>query len=631
MIFKNKTTPVFIVAAFAVFLATFNETFMNVALSQMCEQLNVGFSTIQWLVTAYMLGAAIMVPVSAFMFRKVPTKTLFLCIIGCFVVGSLLGGLAGNNFLLVLLARIIQAIGSGMLVPVAMNIVLIIAPKQKLGSYMGVMGAMTTLGPSLSVILAGLLLTVSDFHILFWVFGALCLLCFILGAIFVGNVAKLDKPKLDILSVILISFALIGILFAISFVFSMWYIALIAFAVGIISLIWFVLRQKKLPDPLINLQPLKVKTFSISVVLNLLALIMVFAFNVILPQYLQSVTGVDALTASLTLFPAIFLCCIISPIAGKIYDKHGAKWLLIAGFGLMAIFAAMLALFISSPSIVLLGALYVPVIVGSAFIIGPVQSYGLSSLAPQQNPHGVTIFSTGFQIAGCIGASFFASAYAGMIADSADFVTASNNSFLITGMIIAGVAVVGLILSMILYSMRKKSNATQVQPREEKDISSVRDIMKQDIFSISQDATILDTLKFFVEKNISGCPIVDADNNLVGFISDGDIIRYLSTNHSVIKGIYTFEATDSEKNEFDNKLAELLKLNIQDVASKDAFWVDINDDLGEVCRVMAEMRKKKVPVLDNGKMVGIITRNDITRLAIEYSIKMANSTNIETA
>ncbi|MBQ8761924.1 MAG: MFS transporter [Clostridia bacterium] len=455
---KNKTIPVFIVAAFAVFLATFNETFMNVALADMCASLGVGFSTIQWLVTAYMLGAAIMVPVSAFMFRKVPTKILFLCTVGCFIVGSLLGALAGNNFILVLVARIIQAIGSGMLIPVAMNIVLIIAPKEKLGSYMGIMGAMTTLGPSLSVIIAGLLLTISDFHILFWVFGALCLICFILGAIFVGNVAKLSKPKLDVLSVILISIALIGILFAISFVFSMWYIALIALALGVLALVWFVLRQRKLPDPLINIEPLKVKAFSISVILNMLALIMVFAFNVILPQYLQSVTGVDALTASLTLFPAIFLCCVISPIAGKIYDKHGAKWLLIIGFALMAIFAVLLALFISSPSLVLLGALYVPVIVGSAFIIGPVQSYGLSSLKPEQNPHGVTIFSTGFQIAGCIGASLFASAYAAIIGNSANFAQASNTSFLIIGLIIAGVAVLGLVLSLILNHLKRKEN-----------------------------------------------------------------------------------------------------------------------------------------------------------------------------
>ena len=490
---KNKSVLTFIVAAFAVFLATFNETFMNVALSDMCIQLDVGFSTIQWLVTAYMLGAAIMVPISAFMYRKIPTKILFLSTVGCFLIGSLLGGLAGDNFILVLVARIIQAIGSGMLIPVSMNIVLEIAPREKLGSYMGIMGAMTTLGPSLSVIIAGLLLTVADFHILFWVFGALCLICFILGAFWVGNIAKLTKPKLDILSVILISIALIGILFAISYVFILWYGALIVFALGIASLIWFVLRQKKLPDPLINLEPLKNKAFSIAVILNMLGLIIVFAFNVLLPQYLQAETGAQALYASLTLFPAIFLSCIIAPIAGRIYDKYGAKWLLIIGFIMMALFAVLLAFFIASPSLVLIGALYVPVIIGSALIIGPVQSYGLSSLKPEQNPHGVTIFSTGFQIAGCIGASLFANIYASMAINGA------TNSFLIVALIIAGVSVLGLVLSIILNHLKKKELAKQ--PENAEIIQETKEKTVEEHQQENKEETESETTETLTEQN----------------------------------------------------------------------------------------------------------------------------------
>ena len=623
---KNKTIGVFIVAAFAVFLATFNETFMNVALADMCKSLNVGFSTIQWLVTAYMLGAAIMVPVASFLYRKIPTKPLFLIIMSFFIIGSLLGGLAGNNFILVLLARVIQAIGSGMLIPVAMNIVLDIAPREKLGLYMGTMGAMTTLGPSLSVIVAGLLLTASSFHILFWVFGGLCLLCFALGAVFVGNVANLSKPKLDILSVVLITIALVGILFAISFVFTTWYIAVATFVVGILALVLFILRQGKLKEPLINLKPLKVKAFSIAVILNMLGLIIVFAFNVLLPQYLQTVTGTEALFASLTLFPAIFLSCIVAPIAGKIYDKFGAKWLLVIGFLMMAIFAVLLACFIATPSLVLIGAMYVPVIIGSALVIGPVQSYGLSSLKPQDNPHGVTIFSTGFQIAGCIGASLFASIYASIIATNKDFVAGSNTSFLIVGLIIAGVALLGVVLSVILNILKKKEiKAQKTEVVADDKVKGIRGLMKTDVYTISNSATILDVMNFFIEKQISGCPIVDENNMFVGFISDGDIIRYLAKNHSAIKSAYIYQAVDGEQNDFNNKLKEVVNLNITDLCSKDLFFVDVNEDLGQVCKVLAETHKKKVPVMENGKMIGILTRSDITKYAIKSSINILSN------
>ncbi|MBR1925980.1 MAG: MFS transporter [Clostridia bacterium] len=615
MISKSKTVMTFIVAAFAVFLATFNETFMNVALAPMAQSLGVDGLAIQWVVTAYLLGAAIMVPISAFLYRKVPTKILFLITIGFFIIGSLLGGLSKNSFILVLLSRILQAIGSGMLIPVAMNIVLDIAPREKLGFYMGTMGAMTTLGPSISVILAGALLNLTngDFHILFWVFGALTFVCFVLAIFFISNVAKLTKPKLDIISVVYISFALIGIMFSISFVFKVWWIALIAFVVGVIFMILFVLRQKKLETPLINLEPLKVKQFSLSVILNMISLIVVFAFNVLLPMYLQNIAGYNPLTASLALFPAIFLSCVIAPIAGKIFDKHGPKLLLIIGFLMMFLFSVLLAIFISTPSIYLIALLYVPLIVGSALIIGPIQSYGLSSLKPEQNPHGVTIFSTGFQIAGCIGASLFLGIY-----EKLAQTTLPSTSFLIVGLIVAFILCVGLIISVVLTSKKAQE---QVLKKEDSAAPTLSSVMKTNVYKININASILDAMQMMVEKKISGMPVVDDNDNLVAYLSDGDIMRYLSKNQTNIKFAYAFAVTNGNENEFNTKVEELSSLKVSDVATTGPFFVDINDDFGEVCKKLANSHKKKVPVLENGKMVGVINRSEITKYVFASCLK----------
>jgi DHA2 family lincomycin resistance protein-like MFS transporter len=439
---------ILVVAAFAAFLATFNETFMNVAFAPIMNDLGVDAPTVQWLTTAYMLAAAVMVPVSAFVYRSVPTKPLFMATTGLFIVGSVVGALA-PSFPVLLAGRVVQGLGTGMLIPVGMNITLEIAPHEKLGTYMGIMGSMTTLGPSSSVIIAGFLLSFWAWPVLQWVFAGLSLVCFLVGALFLPNIAKLTHPKLDAPSVALIGIALIGILYGMSTIFAGSIIlALAGMIIGIVFLIIFVKRQNSLEQPLIDLKPLRVKPFKIGIVINMASLVTMFAMNIIIPIFMQSVLGVSSFSASLTLFPAIALCCVLSPLAGRIYDRYGARILLPLGFTLIGIFSIALSLFIGDGSVLLLAILYIPVIGGSALIIGPVQSLALSHLAPEQNSHGVTILSTGFQIAGCIGASLFTGVYAKITAtcaaSGAPINEASSAGFLSAGIMTAMFALVGL-------------------------------------------------------------------------------------------------------------------------------------------------------------------------------------------
>ena len=163
---------IIVVSAFAAFLATFNETYLNIAFTPIMQDTGVGVATVQWLAAAYMLGAAVMVPVSAFAYRSIPTRILLVATTALLVIGSVIGALA-QEFNVLLIGRIVQALGTGMLIPIGMNITLEVAPREKLGAYMGIMGAMTTLGPSLSVIVSGLLLSVGSWHLLLWVFAGL--------------------------------------------------------------------------------------------------------------------------------------------------------------------------------------------------------------------------------------------------------------------------------------------------------------------------------------------------------------------------------------------------------------------------------------------------------------------------
>lgn len=616
------------VAAFAAFLATFNETYLNVGFDPIMRSLGVDVSTVQWLATAYMLGAAVMVPVTAFLYRSFNTKKLFLTTVGLLVVGSVVGALAAN-FPTLLVGRIIQSIGTGMLIPTGMNITLETAPREKLGTYMGIMGAMTTLGPSLSVIVAGVLLSFFEWNMLLWVFGGLCLLLFLMAAFGLGNIAHLTHPKLDPASVALIGIGLVGILYGLSTAFvGNRIIAASSALASLILLAIFIFRQKKLKEPLINLTPLSITPFSIGVVLNMLALIVIFAMNIIMPIYLQSARDASSMNASMTLFPAIMLSCIVAPIMGRVYDKKGIKIVLPVGFLMICLCAATLAIWRDQMNFITMAVTYIPIICGSAFIIGPVQCFALSRLTSEQNPHGVTLMSTGFQIAGCLGASLFTGVYSAMLGAQMHagkpMIDASSVSFMVAAWIASGLALIGMFIAIYLAKFDKRAEV-QVQPESiEQGMPTLQSIMKTDVYTVRDTDTLISAIQFMVDKKISGMPVLDETDSVVGFLSDTDIMRSLSRITPVFGHGYAMPIIP-ENRAFAHKLDDLKKLTVADVARQDFVTVDINDDLGNVCTKLLESHAKKAPVMSNGKMIGIINRSNITKFAMRRSIKAVAS------
>lgn len=610
---RNPNT-VIAVAAFAAFLATFNETFLNIGFAPIMKDLGVPVSTVQWLAAAYMLGAAVMVPVSAFAYRSIRTRPLFLMSVGLLVIGSVIGGLA-PNFTVLLAGRIVQALGTGMLIPVGMNITLEVAPREKLGAYMGVMGAMTTLGPSLSIFAAGGILSFFGWRMLLWVFAGLASLLFVCGAFLPGNIAKLTKPRLDALSVAFAGIALIGILYGISTAFS----GDLRFAggsasAGFLFLYLFIARQKKLKEPLISLMPLSSKPFALGTVINMITLVVIFAMNIVIPVFVQSALGLPAFSAVIALFPAILLSCVISPIAGKIYDRHGAKVLLPLGFALICGFSAALAFTCTSGSLALMALLYIPVICGSALIIGPVQSFALSYLRHELFPHGVTVMSTGFQVAGGIGSSLFTGVYAAAassrMSSGVQARAAAGDAFMIAALLAAAFAFAGSVLA--LRAVRFKHEV----PEHAGESVTLRSLMKRDIYTIRNDATLFDALKLITDRKVSGVPVTDREGRLAGFISDGDILRYLAKSHPLFVSPYSLAAVGSGEQGFDAKLHGLMRMKVTELAHAHVITAEADDDLSEGCRTLSERKLKKVPVMENGRMIGIINASNITKFAL---------------
>lgn len=636
----RKPVAVLFVAAFAAFLATFNETFLNVGFAPIMESLSVDVSTVQWLATAYMLGAAIMVPVSAFAYRSFPTRPLFCATVALLVMGSVIGAMA-QDFAVLLIGRIVQALGTGMLIPIGMNITLEVAPREKLGTYMGIMGAMTTLGPSSSVILAGLILAVAPWQMLLWTFAGLSVLCLLAGAFILSDVAHLTHPRLDAPSVALIGIALIGILYGASTAFTgNLLVAGIAAVVGVISLVLFVRRQGTLEEPLINLDPLRVRPFALGVVANMLSLLTIFAMNIIVPTFMQSILGTPSLVASLALFPAILCSCLISPVAGRIYDRRGPGVLLPLGFACIAVFSVLTGLLIATASVVVLALVYIPVICGSALVIGPVQSFALSKLTYEQNPHGVTIMSTGFQVAGCVGSSVFTGVYAAVaaagVAAGTGYAAAATQAMEVTGALVGAVGAIGFVCALVIRRMAARPASESESSWEHAEIEAAADasgmgkepacaaLMKTDVFTLPIGATVAEAMVLFAEKGISGAPVVGDDGALCGFVSDGDVMRSLADQVPAFKSAWSF-LVELGNADFEKTMAEVMSMPVEQIATRNVITVAVDDDMGVVARVLADNHLKKTPVMDGNRMVGVINRSNITNYAVAAFLEAGQS------
>lgn len=136
-------------------------------------------------------------------------------------------------------------------------------------------------------------------------------------------------------------------------------------------------------------------------------------------------------------------------------------------------------------------------------------------------------------------------------------------------------------------------------------------LMKEDVYTVRGDDTIIDTLRLITEKKISGVPVTDDAGSLIGFISDGDIIRFLADRCPSFVNVYSFVTVS-----FDHHMTELMHMKVRDIARKKVITVDADDDLGEVCSILSRKKIKKAPVLKDGRMVGIVNISNITKYAL---------------
>lgn len=389
---------------FGVFVGMFSETSLNIALPQLMKALQVGQSSIQWLVTGYMLVIGIVLPLSSLLTKWFTTKKLVLFGIGAFIIGSLISGF-GNNFSIVLVGRMIQGIGTGIILTLMFTIAMLIFPPNKLGTVNGVLALVIMFAPAIGPTLTSLILAAGSWRDIFFTFALILVIAFVIGLFTLTNVGQITKPKVDWLSIVLSIIAFSGLIAGASFASEMGWLSvpvLASLIVGISALVFYVRRQLKLNVPVLNMRVFRHRNLTLGAILVMIDFGIILSAMYLLPQYLQNGLLVAVALTGIIMLPGGVINAATSALAGRMYDSFGAKWPARIGFAVAFVGAVMLALVTTHSAIWYVILAHIILMIGAPLAMSPSQTSALNSLKGLESADGSAILNTMQQIVGAL-------------------------------------------------------------------------------------------------------------------------------------------------------------------------------------------------------------------------------------
>src|SRR5699024_7287960 len=301
----KKYIPLFAVLLSGAFITILNQTLLGTALPPIMKDLNLSESTAQWLQSVFMLVNGIMIPVTAFLIDKFTTRKLFLTAMGLFTIGTFIAAIS-PDFTILMVGRILQASGAGIMMPLMQTILFLIVPVNRRGTAMGLFGLVIAFAPAIGPSLSGWLVDQFPWRSVFYVILPIAIIDIIAAYYLLKNVTEQKNPRLDILSVILSTIGFGGILYGFSTAGDAGWLSpqvILTIIIGIISLYWFITRQLKLDEPLLEFRVFKHGTFTLATALGMVVFAAMIGTNVILPLYMQNMIGFSALKSGLVLLP----------------------------------------------------------------------------------------------------------------------------------------------------------------------------------------------------------------------------------------------------------------------------------------------------------------------------------------
>ena len=405
----KKRTMIFLNIVVTCIASSMLSTALTTALPAILNDFQISVTTGQWLTSGFSLAAGIVMPLTAFLITRFPTRRLYLSGLSLFILGLVLC-VTAPNFPLLMVARILQAGGNGILTAMSQVIILSIYPPEKRGTAMGWYGLSVSAAPIIAPVLAGMIVDVLGWRAIFYLAIGITLIALLQAWFIFDDVLETTKQTFDVVSFIISIFAFGGITLGVGNLGSYNLVSpqvLLTLLIGCIAAIFFVRRQLHLEHPFLELRVLKSKNYMLSVIGSILLYFVMMGSSMIMPLYVQTIMGYSATFSGLVSAPGSVAVALISPLAGKLYDKIGMKLLFIGGSIFLCISNISLFFITMDSSVWVAGILNVVRCAAIGCLMMPLVTWGTSFVKTEFTAHATALLTSLRTIAGAIGTAVF--------------------------------------------------------------------------------------------------------------------------------------------------------------------------------------------------------------------------------
>lgn len=445
------------------FCGVVSETAMNVTFPTLMKEFGIGTSTVQWITTGYLLVLALVITMSSYLKRNCSQRTLFLIAILSFISATL-ACFAAPSFAVLMTGRMVQGVGTGIALPLMYNIILGEAPKERIGTFMGIGMLVTAVAPAVGPVLGGFIVDMFGWRYIFLSLLPLLLLSLVVGCKLIKRSVPAERSSFH-----LFDYALIVVGYS-TFILAMvqassagWLSATVVslLVVAMVTLAWFVRQARKESHPLLRVEVLGHRNFMFALAAILVAQFTVLALGYAIPNYSQIVNHTKAFTAGGLLVPGCIVGAVISPLSGRLLDKVGARLPLVAGYGFMLLSLVLFSWFGDSLTTLMFYGFYVVYTIGQGLGCPTAITFGLSQLPKDLSADGNALVNSFQQLAGAMGTAVVSTIVASqqLSAPASQFAGAtavgSQHAFFLLGLMM----LVAFVLCCVMTSRRSQQNA----------------------------------------------------------------------------------------------------------------------------------------------------------------------------
>jgi EmrB/QacA subfamily drug resistance transporter len=403
--------PVLAVMILGAFVAILNQTLLNVAIPHLMNTFNVSADTVQWLSTGYMLTNGVLIPITAFLIGTFTTRQLFIASMTSFLAGSLICALA-PSFSILMVGRIVQAAGAGVIMPLMMTVILNLYPPETRGKAMGTIAIAMFFAPAVGPTLSGWMIEHYSWRWLFMVVVPIAAVDIIMAILILKNVTERHRPKFDVGGFVTSTIGFASLLYGFSEAGSKGWgddVVRASIGIGIVFVVLFVIQEFRSKNPMLDLSVFKYSMFSLSTIVGCVVNMAMFGAMILVPIYLQNIRGFTPLESGMLLLPGAVLMGVMAPISGALFDKFGVRPMAIIGLSITAVTTWYFSRLTSATTYGHIMLLYTLRMFGMSFIAMTIMTAGLNQLPRRLNSHGTAASNTARQVAASLGTAFLVS------------------------------------------------------------------------------------------------------------------------------------------------------------------------------------------------------------------------------